>query len=96
MAVAGTVLYTCPAGETAIIKSLTAGPGAVGGNTLGFYIGTVTAANLLYAHQLNLGDWEKLDGLFWVLQPGQVLRGTSTSGAARTFGFGAELEGVAD
>lgn len=90
------VLYTCPAGETAILKDLRIGPGALGGITTTLYIGAAVAANRVLVVSQNAGDWFVGTGEFLVLQPGEVLRATSGAAGVQITGCGAELEGVAD
>ncbi len=94
---AGTLLYTAPAGETALIKSIAFGASGGSGSGFTFYIGSVTAAHLLYLVSWGVGNPTRMDGLFWVLQPGEELRAVlNGTGTSYCTGFGAELEGVAD
>lgn len=90
-------LYTCPSGETAIIK----------------YVSMVTAAAVLVSGKLWIGSvannklvaWKNFGGTgdiasgfpgFMVLQPGEVLIGGAVTGAITFNGSGTELEGFAD
>lgn len=89
-------LYTCPAGETALLKCLTAGVGSIGGTQVRLYLNGNGVTNQLA--QLGVGNGESivLTDLFIVLHPGDVLRGSASTGNLTITGFGAELEGVAD
>lgn len=92
---AGGSLFTCPAGTTAIIKSIGVWPQASTVTGVDFFIGAIAAGNH-FRHVVcpNSGDVE-LEGLFWVLQPGDVLRAsTGGVGNATIAGFGAQLLGV--
>ena len=90
-------VYTCPSGETAIIKYITmvtASAVAVSGK---MWIGSV-ANNKLVAWKNfgGTGDIASTFPGFMVLQPGEVLIAGAVTGAITFAGFGSELEGVAD
>jgi hypothetical protein len=90
------VLYTCPVGETALIKQVNVGPGSLGGSIFTLYLGAATAANELAVISIGNNAWALVSDLFIVLHPGDVLRGVYVAAGCRISGFGAELEGVAD
>ena len=93
---AGSLVYTSPAGETTLLKQLEFGVGTLGGSSVTFYLGTITASNRMHIKVLGSSDWSSEPGLFLVLQPGEELRVQTSSGTVTVSGFGAQLEGVAD
>lgn len=92
----GGVIYTCPAGETALIKNIEGvGSGGLGGSVT-FHLNGNGAGNVLHVASLGTGGDVTITDIFWVLQPGDFLRAQTSAGTAIMWGFGAELEGVAD
>lgn len=91
-----TVVYTCPAGETAIVKQLSFSNAAALAQTVALYINANTANSIVGGATVPAASALVLTGWFLVLQPGDTLRiGWSGTGGAVS-GHGAELEGVAD
>lgn len=91
------VVYTCPAGETAIIKNLSFADQGAASPTIRLYInGTGVAARIASA-PIQSGQWNLADSLFIVLSDGDELYMSANVASNTTVcGFGAELEGVAD
>lgn len=89
------VLYTCPAGRTAVLKSLTLVNGFNVVNSLAIALGAQASANFLWEGNVDPSASTVLNELFIVLQPGDVLRAQATSSFVVITGFGAELLGVA-
>ncbi len=90
------LLYTVPAGETALLKHLEVGVGGVTGTSISFFIGTATNNHRCHLVNVTNGLWSSERDLFIVLQPGDELRALTSAGTVTASGFGAELEGVAD
>lgn len=90
------LLYTCPAGETALIKQLEVGPAGGIGATVTFYLNGTAVGTRLHSLGLAANSWSSEAGLFIVLHPGDELRAAVSTGSVQVSGFGAELEGVAD
>lgn len=91
------VLYTAQPGETVIVKHIIlANPTATSVRIIMSSLGTATPADRLAA-DLAAGETRQIP-VWWVLQPGDIVRALATPGSTgvRTAGFGAELEGVAD
>jgi hypothetical protein len=93
--VADTTLYTCPAGVTAVVKSMTFVNNAGAAQTIVLGINGTANANRIYRTQLAANDGLVLSGLFIVLQPGQSVHAFSGNGSLTCGGSGAELQGVA-
>lgn len=93
---AATALYTCPAGETAIIKTVTVFNSAVAGNNVVFSIGPAFNPGRFLAVAVAANPGSGTVNAFFVLQPGDVLNAQASAAGAIAAGFGAELEGVAD
>ena len=92
----GANVYTCPAGETAILKTLTMfNPGAIA-TTLTMGIGSTANANVIVAQSVGNGATVVVNNLFICLHPGETLRCAAGAGNITVSGHGAELEGVAD
>lgn len=89
-------LYTCPAGETALLKCLTVANTAALGNTTLFRLNGTGPTTQLFALTVGIGGADVVNELFIVLGPGDTLRASSTQTSMVVTGFGAELEGVAD
>lgn len=89
-------LYTCPAGETALLKTLCWVNNAIVANLVVLRLNGNTNASAI--DRVNLQGNEALvnDELFIVLGPGDVLSAIATQASCIMTGFGAELEGVAD
>lgn len=90
------VLYTCPDGETALIKTIAVTNNNVPSNQVAFYLGAAVAANALFAVPVGGTTGVAVNGLFLVLHPGDILRALTGALTVVVSGFGAELEGVAD
>lgn len=92
----GTTVYTCPAGETALVKHLTFVNGSNLATTLQVGVGGLLVGNLVAQFSVPAQGSVALVSWFLVLQPGETLRMGTTLGNVTVAGFGAELEGVAD
>lgn len=89
-------LYTAPAGETSLLKTLCLVNNNTLGNTILFRLNGSAAGNNLLARTIAGSGSDTLTELFIVLQPGDVLNAIATASACIVSGFGAELEGFAD
>lgn len=90
-----TTLYTCPAGETAIIKAVTLRNLDAAAQTGQFFVNANLGANIIESQLLAAGALAYLER-WWVLHPGDTLRFAGTGLSTwPTTGHGAELAGVA-
>lgn len=89
-------IYTCPDGETALLKTFLAVVGSITNATVRLHLNGNGATNQLLQEVVPNGVGLVLTELFIVLHPGDVLRGSASGGNLTLTGFGAELEGVAD
>lgn len=90
------LVYTCPAGETAILKQLTVhNPGALP-QVFTMRLNGSNAANTILAESIEAGLATHLEGLFIVLSGGGTLHVAGAAVGLFVAGFGAELEGIAD
>jgi len=90
------VLYTCPAGETALLKGVHAfNPGALG-VTVTYTLNGTGNSNTILTTSSSSGNINADREQWIVLHPGDVLRAVGSAGTTYVTGFGAELEGVAD
>lgn len=91
----GSVAYTCPPGETAIVKDL------VLYNSTGTPIDTVVGINgtapqnVIHRVTVPNGGTVVLSDRFVVLHPGDTVRLVGVAAGVFVSGFGAELAGVA-
>lgn len=92
----GSLLYTCPAGETALIKTLSMYNTDVVPRAMGIRLGGNGVNQTVVFEQVPAGFATVLRELFIVLQPGETVHGVTAGTGGRIAGFGAELEGVAD
>lgn len=93
---ADVVLYTCPKGETTLLKHLTIVNNAALNNNVSIRINGTTNGAAIARKSVASGQDDSIVGAFIVLQPGDVLHAQATSASAIVAGFGAQLEGVAD
>lgn len=91
-----TLVYTCPAGETALLKHLSIANLAALGNTWSLRLNGTGGAQTIAAGTVPAGEAVQLTGLFVVMHPGDTLRCTAGQASVALTAFGAELEGVAD
>ena len=89
-------IYTCPAGETALLKSLWLWPTGPTVSAVSVFINGTAAANQIGLIIVPNSAEIRLAGQFLVLHPGDTLTLRTNLGTATVAGFGAELEGVAD
>lgn len=89
-------LYTCPAGETTLLKCVGLYNAGIAANAVAFTINGILPAQIVARFSLAAGTGAVERELFIVLHPGDVLRGLATLVSMTVSGFGAELEGVAD
>jgi len=94
--VSGAVLYTVPAGETALVKTISIVNTFAVNNNFSLYLGTINPANLIFEASIDEANSLLLPGLFIVAHPGETIRGQAGNASCIVAGFGAELEGVAD
>lgn len=88
-------IYTCPAGETAILKDVRCSVAT--GNPTRIVVFLVSGATRSSLIDQALAAGEKgLGGLFAVLLPGDQIRIFSQGGSFDAWCSGAELEGLAD
>ena len=90
------VLYTCPAGETALLKTLTLVNNFGINNAIALKLNGTTNAAAILETVVAPNEGTVLTELFIVLEPGDILRGIAANASVIFAGFGAELEGVAD
>lgn len=96
VSVAGTLVYTSPAGETTLVKALALyNPNGLA-QLATFYLGAVAPANALGTFSVPGTSGIFPIGLFLVLQPGESLHVTTSTLPINVAGFGAQLEGAAD
>jgi len=91
-----TGIYTCPTGETAILKSLCLAKLASGGVSLDLTILRSATSRVVYRHAFGIAGEVVYVELWIVLMPGDVLRAQTDTGTATIWASGSELEGVAD
>lgn len=96
MLVGGGTLYTCPAGETTIVKQLVLFNGSAAPQSLQVLHFDGTNSNVLVFQSVAGLTPLRLGELFIVLQPGDVLQGSSALGTGVFSAYGTQLEGVAD
>lgn len=90
------LVYTCPAGETALVKLVTAvNIAALGSTLLSLRVNGALGGQLVAQRSVANGGDEWVEG-FLVLNPGDTLRATASQASLIVSGFGAELEGFAD
>ena len=89
-------LYTCPAEETALIKTLAVANAYALTNTVTFKLNGTGGAQSLWTEDVPSGKGFIIPELFIVLNPGDTFRALATGASVFITGFGAELEGVAD
>ncbi len=96
VATAATTLYTCPAGETALLKEIVGvNTGALSG-TINFSVDTGGGPVHFFTQAAGNSSVFSLVGRFMVFHPGDILSAVCITNTMRVTGFGAELEGVAD
>lgn len=89
-------LYTCPPGETALIKSLSLFNQGALAAAIVLHINGTGANTIVLSVSVGAGLSALDVPRFLVLHPGDVLRGVTSQGNFTVAGYGAELEGVAD
>lgn len=89
-------LYTCPAGETAIIKQVSHFNTGVVQQAVSLGINGTGNGQLVVVMSTAATSTTNLLEQFIVLHPGDTLRAIANAGNATVTGYGAELEGVAD
>lgn len=91
-----TVVYTCPAGETALLKHISLANVTALSQTLRLRLNGTNQTDNIVDVAIPSTSAIQLTDLFIVLHPGDVLRAISSSANCIVTGYGAELEGVAD
>lgn len=90
------LLYTCPAGRTAILKEIWVSDQGSTAATVRFFVNGVGTPARIYQFPLLGSDAIHFGGLFIVLHPGDVFRAILSAAANYTLmGNGSELDGVA-
>ena len=90
------VVYTCPAGRTAIVKELSVGKGGTGALVCSFSVLRGAVAWFVAGISLtNLGTQSSHQDRWLVLEPGDVLRAVTDGLTADVWVSGTELLGVA-
>lgn len=89
-------IYTVPAGETTILKSVSLAKVAAGAVSLDLTILSAGVVTVVFREQFPVVS-TVVHREFWiVMQPGDVLRAQTDTGTATLWLSGTELEGVAD
>lgn len=91
-----TAIYTCPDGETAILKSITSAKTAAGAVSMDLTILRDGTSRVVWREQHPVTSSVTYHDVWIVLQPGDVLRAQTDSGTCNLWLSGTELEGVAD
>lgn len=89
-------VYTCPAGETALLKDITIFNQAAVTNVVALRLNGNTQNQTIEGVTVGGGGSVVLSGRFIVLHPGDTLRVQATVASINITGYGAELEGIAD
>lgn len=93
---ADVLLYTCPDGETALVKHLTVVNNAALPSLMLIRLNGETGSSNIYSLTIASTAHSQLVNAFWVLRPGDQLHAIAERASSIVAGFGAELEGVAD
>lgn len=91
-----TTLYTCPAGETAILKSLSLAKLAAGAVSFDVSILRAGTPRVVFREQFPLTSTVVHREVWIVLMPDDQLRVQTDTGSVTVWASGTELEGVAD
>lgn len=89
------ILYTCPAGRTAIVKGVVVQKAAAGAVTATLSMLRAGNATTVLITPLGIGPAAPNFAVYWAMAPGDQLRGVVDGGAAGVWVTGVELEGVA-
>jgi hypothetical protein len=92
----GAVLYTCPAGETTLLKHLSLYLDNPSSQTVFGWINATGSPNVWLAEQVTGLRALQLRDMFVVLHPGDTLMFFVPVGNVTVTGHGAQLEGTAD
>ena len=88
-------LYTCPAGETTIVKDIRVENGGTGGNLVVVFLSSGAGDVAVLRSTLAANDIASRE-LWAVLRPGDLIRIFASAGTCNAWISGAELEGLAD
>ncbi len=95
----GSLVYTCPANLTALVKTWSVYSGASGGTQVGFFIVRLSGALSVLSIQNPVAGtiFDSAQEPFWVLEPTEQVRVNSATGLVFVFASvdGAELQGLA-
>lgn len=91
-----TAVYTCPGGETAILKSLSLAKVAAGAVSMDLTVLRAGVSRVVFREQFPVTSTVVHRELYLVLMPEDVLRAQTDTGVATIWASGTELEGVAD
>lgn len=91
-----TAIYTCPDGETAILKSASLAKLAAGAVSLDLTILRGATSRVVWREQFPIAGTVVYREFWIVMQPADVLRAQTDTGTATLWLSGTELEGVAD
>lgn len=89
-------IYTCPVGETAIVKSIASAKLAAGGVSMDLSITRAAVNRVVFRRVYPVTSTVAYDELWVVLMPGDELRAATDVGQVTLWVSGTELEGVAD
>lgn len=90
------IVYTCPGAETALLKYVLWVNLAAVDQQLVLRLNGTANTELLWRETVAFQGQREIAGAFIVMHPADVLRAQVSTGTATLWGFGAELEGVAD
>ncbi len=94
--VADVVLYTCPAGETALLKCLTFVNNAAVSTSIVVRLNAANNSAAFVERLIDNNNGLVLNDIFVVLHPGDTVHAIAGLASVVVGGFGAELEGLAD
>lgn len=91
-----TTIYTVPAGETAIVKTIASNKAAAGAVVMDLIVRRAGVSRTVFRRTYPVVATVAYDELWLVLMPGDELRATTDTGSVTLWVSGTELEGVAD
>jgi len=92
----GALAYTCPDNETSLVKDITAYNSTGLAAFFAIFVNGINIADVIYRASVPAGLSVQLTERFIVLQPGETIFVSTPLPGLTSFGFGAQLEGVAD
>lgn len=91
-----TPIYTCPSGETTIIKSVASAKLAAGAVSMDLTILRDAGSQVVFRRTYPLTSTVDYAEVWIVMHPGDVLRAQTDTGTVTLWISGTQLEGVAD